>query len=139
MIIREAEIGDIRQMHLIRLSVKQNVLIDPNIISLNDYYRMITEDGIGWVCEIDNEIAGFAILDHRHKSVWGLFVHPEQEKKGIGKMLMDQLIDWAKEHELGEIWLSTDRNTRAEKFYTEGGWTKTGLLPNGEAKFELQL
>ncbi|MEY2916818.1 MAG: hypothetical protein RIS73_532, partial [Bacteroidota bacterium] len=35
------------------------------------------------------------------------------------------------------VWLSTDVNTKAEKFYRKQGWKETGLYGKTEIKFEM--
>ena len=62
---RDAKIEDIKQMQLVRNSVKENKLSDPNLISEDDYKEFITKKGKGWVCEIKNQIVAFAA---RHSS-----------------------------------------------------------------------
>ena len=41
--------------------------------------------GKGWVCEINNEIAGFLLAHLKDSTFWALFLKPEFEKQGIGK------------------------------------------------------
>ena len=40
---RDAKIEDIKQMHLVRNSVKENKLSDPNLISEDDYKEFLTK------------------------------------------------------------------------------------------------
>jgi hypothetical protein len=35
------------------------------------------------------------------------------------------------------LWLSTERDTRAQRFYEAAGWHCLGLTANGEMLFEL--
>lgn len=72
-----------------------------------------------------------------NKNIWALFVHPEFEKKGIGKQLHQTMIDWYFKDNNEKLWLSTAQNTRAEKFYEFLGWKKVGILDNNEIKFGL--
>jgi len=78
---REATIQDIPQMHTIRIAVKENILPDPSMIKEEDYANFLTVRGKGWVCEIENEIVGFAIIDLKEKNIWALFVHPDMKEK----------------------------------------------------------
>ena len=135
--MREATLADISEMHIVRTSVKENQLSNPDLISLKDYEEYLTNRGKGWVVEADRVVVGFAIVDLIDKNVWALFVHPDNEGKGYGSMLHDQMINWYFTQTDETIWLSTSPRTRAEKFYEKAGWQRTALLSNGEIKFEL--
>jgi len=63
MIIRPAEIDDVKQIQIVRNSVTENTLADPNLVTDEDCINFITVKGKGWVCEMDNQIVGFAIVD----------------------------------------------------------------------------
>src|SRR5437762_2921497 len=90
---REATISDIPQLHSIRIAVKENILADPSIITKADYEDFLTVRGKGWLCEIENSIVGFAIIDLKEKNIWALFVHSDHERKGIGKQLQQIMLD----------------------------------------------
>src|ERR1043165_3762886 len=94
MLFREATTHDIPQMHSVRIAVKENVLPNPSMITPNDYENFLTVKGKGWVCEIENTIVGFAIIDVTEKNIWALFIHPDYERKGIGKQLQQMMLDW---------------------------------------------
>jgi GNAT superfamily N-acetyltransferase len=136
MIIREAREDDIPGMHRVRTSVAENMLSHPGRISAGDYYEYLFEKGKGWVCEEDNDIIGFAIVDRKGANVWALFIDPLQESKGIGKKLHDTMLNWYFSKENKTIWLSTDPGTRAEKFYRMQGWKENGKHGN-ETRFEM--
>jgi GNAT superfamily N-acetyltransferase len=137
MIFREACILDIPQMQIVRNEVKENTLSDPALVLDNDYVDYLTNRGKGWVCEIDNQIVGFAIADLKENNIWALFVKPEYEKKGIGKQLHNMMLDWYFKQTKETIWLSTAFNTRAEKFYRMQQWTEKGIYGTKEIKFEM--
>jgi GNAT superfamily N-acetyltransferase len=135
MIFREATVNDIEQMHVVRMSVKENVLNNPALVTYDDYVTKLTRTGKGWVCEEDGKVVGLSIVDAEEKNVWGLFVAPEAEGKGIGRKLHDMMLEWFFAHHEGPIWLSTSPGTRAESFYRKAGWADEGLLRSGEIKF----
>jgi GNAT superfamily N-acetyltransferase len=139
MIFREAHINDIKQIMAVRFAVKENVLSSPALVTDKDCEEYIMVRGQGWVCETDNTIAGFAIADLQDKSIWALFVHPEYEKRGIGKKLHDDMLNWYFSKTKETVWLTTAPGTRAEMFYRKSGWKETGRKPNGEIKFELTI
>ncbi len=139
MIYREARPADIAQIQVIRNSVKENALSDPALVSDKDCEEFLTVRGKGWVCEIDDNIAGFAIVDIKDNNIWALFVHPDHEGKGIGKNLHDQMIDWYFKQTGTMVWLGTAPGTRAEKFYRTAGWKEVGTHGKGEIKFEMSF
>ena len=139
MIFREAQTTDIKQLHDIRMSVHENILPDPSLITIKDYEELLTIRGKGWVCEINESIVGFAIVDLANFNIWALFIKPEHEKKGIGKKLQNIMLTWYFSRTKHPIWLSTSPNTRAEVFYRNNGWREVGKQPNGEIRFELSF
>src|SRR5690349_19917329 len=126
MIFREATIQDIPQMHAIRIAVKENMLPDPAMIAEEDYVNFLTVRGKGWICKIENVIIGFAIVDLKEKNIWALFVHPDHERKGVGKKLQQMMLDWYFNNNDETVWLGTSPGTRAENFYRNSGWTEVG-------------
>ena len=63
MIFREASVGNIPQMQIVRNSVKENIFSDPDLVTDEDCENYLRNRGKGWVCEIENRIVGFAIVD----------------------------------------------------------------------------
>lgn len=139
MIFREATIADIFQLQIIRNAVKENRLSDPALVTDDDCKKFITKKGKGWVCEINERIVGFSIVDIQYKNIWALFVHPEFESKGIGKKLHALMLTWYFTQTKETVWLSTAPNTKAEKFYRKLGWKEVGVHGKGEIKFEMSF
>lgn len=137
MIFREALISDIKQIQHVRHAVKENILSDPNLVTDEDCAEFITVRGKGWVCEIENRIVGFAIADLKENNIWALFIDPMFERKGIGQQLHNMMLDWYFAQTKHNVWLGTECNTRAEKFYREAGWIEAGLHDTKEIKFEM--
>lgn len=137
MLFREALIEDIPQLQRVRNSVAENVLSDPSLVKDEDCVTYLTQRGKGWVCEINGTIVGFAIADLDGHNIWALFLHPEHERKGIGRRLHELMLDWYFQQTDQTVWLSTDPKSRAESFYRKAGWQETGLYGKGEIKFEM--
>jgi len=137
MTIREANIDDIKQIQSVRNSVKENTLFNPNLVTDEDCKEFITVRGKGWVCEVNNEIVGFSIVDLKSNNIWALFLKPEYEKQGIGKQLHDVMLNWYFKQTKDNVWLGTSPNTRAETFYRKAGWTEIGTHGKDEIKFEM--
>lgn len=137
MIFREAEIEDIPQIQIVRHSVNENTLSDPALVPDKDVEDYMTRRGNGWVCEIDNTIVGFAIVSVTDHNVWALFIQPGFEKKGIGRRLHDEMMDWYFNQTAETIWLGTAPGTRAEAFYRKACWREVGTHGKGDIKFEM--
>lgn len=135
--IREAKISDIKQIQIVRNSVTENTLSDPGLVTDKDCEEFMTKRGKGWVCEIDNQIVGFAIADLKGNNIWALFLHPKFEKKGIGQQLQKVMLDWYFTQTKDTVWLGTAFNTRAEQFYRKAGWAEVGTHGTKEIKFEM--
>ena len=135
---RQAIPEDIPQIQIVRNSVKENQLSNPNLIPDNLVEEFITKRGKGFVCEIDDKIVGFSIVDFVENNVWALFLLPEFEGKGIGKKLHQLMLDEYFSKTKETIWLSTEANSRAETFYKKQGWKNAGFLGN-EVKFEMSF
>ena len=137
MLFREARITDIPQIQVVRNSVNENMLSNSALVTDNDCENYLVNRGKGWVCEIDGRIVGFAIADLLDHNVWALFLQPGFDKKGIGRKLHDDMLDWYFSQTDSTVWLSTAANTRAEKFYRKAGWKEVGMHGKGEIKFEM--
>jgi GNAT superfamily N-acetyltransferase len=134
---REAILADIPQIQIVRNSVTENTLSDPALVSDIDCALYMTTRGKAWVCEIDNQIVGFAYIDLIANNVWALFVQPGFDRQGIGKTLHQLMLDWYFEMTEKTIWLSTSPGTRAETFYRLKGWKEAGQYGKGETRFEM--
>lgn len=137
--LREALFTDIQQIQIVRNTVKENTLSNPGLVTDKDCEEFITQRGKGWVCEIENRIVGFAIADLKDNNIWALFIHPDFEKKGIGKQLHNQMLNWYFSQTKNKVWLGTAPNTRAALFYKKCGWTEVGTHGKNEIKFEMSF
>ena len=137
MIFREALTTDIKQIQIVRNAVKENTLSHPSLVTDNDCVEFIIIRGKGWVCQINNNIVGFAIADLEDNNIWALFIDPNFEGKGIGRKLHNLMLNWYFAQTKTTVWLGTAFNTRAEKFYRKAGWLNVGLNGTDETKFEM--
>lgn len=136
--IRKAVQKDISAIQRIRSSVNENKLTSRKIRD-EDILQAITATGRGWVAEKGEQVVGFAIGNTQTGNIWALFVDPDYEKQGVGRALFKTMVRWLSKQDLDKLYLSTEPNTRAEKFYTAAGWTKGRTLSNGEVRFDLKL
>jgi GNAT superfamily N-acetyltransferase len=135
--LRLATIHDIDAMHAVRLAVRENALSAENRVRPEHYRTMLQEFGRGWVHEESDKVAAFGIADHAHQNIWALFVVPGFEGQGIGSELLEAMVGWLFEQSREPVWLTTEPNTRAERFYRAAGWRAMGAAANGELRFEL--
>lgn len=134
---REAKIEDIPQIHVVRNSVTENTLSNPDLITYDDYVAFLTVRGKGWVCEIDSQIVGFSIVDLKDDNIWALFILPSFEGKGIGSRLQELMLNWYFSNGKARVWLGTSPKTRAARFYEKSGWKEIGVNGEKEIKFEM--
>lgn len=135
MVFRVATLDDIPQIQVVRNAVRENRLSDPGLVTDADCADFLTRRGKGWVCIIENTVAGFAIVDMQEHNIWALFVHPDHEALGIGKQLHRLMLDWYFSKTTEPVWLGTAPGTRAEEFYQRQGWQRTGVVNKGEVKW----
>lgn len=135
-LVRQAERADLPDILRIRAAVRENRLVS-RVIGADEVRQAIEDTGRGWVSLARNgAVAGFAIGNARTGNIWALFVDPAFEGQGHGRALHDEMVAWLFAQGLQRLHLSTDPDTRAQRFYTAAGWQPLGLLPDGEMAFE---
>ncbi|MFZ6801378.1 GNAT family N-acetyltransferase [Undibacterium sp. Di24W] len=135
---RLATSADIPAMSKIRLSVRENVLSNPALVTQQMYEDYLDSLGRGWVCELEGQIIGFsyaAIVDH---SIWALFVDPDHEGLGAGQQLLHLATQWLFEKGATKIKLGTSPDSRAERFYLAQGWARGEMKNEREVCFTLE-
>lgn len=137
MLIREATINDIPGIQVVRNAVKENRLSNPALVSDADCVEFLTVRGKGWVADEQGMIVGFSIVDMQDHNIWALFVHPDYEKKGIGRQLHAIMLDWYFSQTDEMVWLGTAPGTRAASFYRKAGWQENGMHGK-EIRFEME-
>ena len=131
--VRLASVADIPAMHRIRLGVHENRLSDPTKITEASYPPYVQANS-AWVAEVDGLTVGFALVDGADHRVEALFVAPDAEGLGAGQALHASMIEWAKAQGTKELWLTTSKGTRAERFYTTAGWQMDDVVPGEDVR-----
>lgn len=135
MTLRLATRSDIPALQRLRLAVRENTLSDSSRITEADYIAAQETLGRTWVIEVNGEIAAFA-TGYNTGSIWALFVHPDHEGRGHAKALYSTMVNWLWSQGHERLWLTTEPNTRAERFYIAQGWNPCGIV-HGELRLEL--
>jgi GNAT superfamily N-acetyltransferase len=129
--IRRARLEERPRISEIRFAVHENKLGDPAAVTDADY-RWFTEHPGIWVWEEDGRILGFSAADTRDGTIWALFVDPAHDRRGIGRALFKVACDTLRRDGHRTAMLTTDRGTRAERFYRSAGWKVVGTSQKGE-------
>lgn len=77
-----------------------------------------------WVVEKDGVVIGFAGFDPSRNYLEAMFVHPEYQGLGAGKLLMERVVEEARSLGLPEIRLRASKVS--ERFYGKFGFEDTG-------------
>lgn len=135
--LRQATRADIPAMHAVRMSVRENQLTR-GVITERDYIDHLETVGRGWVIQTADHIVAVAAGNAQSGNIWALFVHPDFERRGFGRRLLDTAVDWLWSEGLDRLWLTTEPGTRARSFYESAGWMNIGTTDRGEVRFELR-
>jgi len=111
--LRQASRADVAAIHAVRMSVRENQLTR-SVITERDYVDHLETLGRGWVIEMAGQIVAVVVGNARSGNIWGLFVHPDFERRGFGRHLLDTAVDWLWSQGLTRHWLTTAPGTRAQ-------------------------
>ena len=78
-----------------------------------------------WVTRQSQALAGFAhaILDESGCKLDKLYVHPTQQRRGIGAALLQAIANWARAQQARRLWLQVNRgNAQAIRAYEKYGF-----------------
>jgi GNAT superfamily N-acetyltransferase len=139
--IRLATPDDIAGISHVRFAVRENAMTPEQLLALgitpDSVAASLLADRRGWVAEDAGRIVAFSMADRATSSIFALFVLPEYERKGLGRLLLDRAVRWLWEQDTDLLWLNTGAGTRAAGFYQRAGWRLVGTDANGELRFEL--
>lgn len=84
---------------------------------------------VGYVLCDDDVVVGAVFA---HEKIWWnnsevfieeMFIRPEQQRKGLGTLLLNEVENYVKEHHLAGITLSTNKYAPAPRFYKKNGFS----------------
>ncbi len=137
--IRKATLADRPRISEVRLAVRENRLSQASVAKVDTTADWIFANGAFWVWEQEGAIQGFSVADTRDGTIFGLFIHPDYEGRGIARALLPRACEDLRAAGFAVATLTTGAGTRAERFYRENGWEETGRQDNGEVIFRKAL
>jgi GNAT superfamily N-acetyltransferase len=137
--IRKATLADRPRIAEVRNAVRENQLNPANTERMDGAVDWIFQHGTVWVWEQDGAVQGFSVADPRDGTVFGLFVHPDYESRGIARALLPLGCEDLRTAGHTAATLTTDAGSRAERFYRTNGWSEIGRQKDGQIIFQKQL
>ncbi|WP_394423930.1 GNAT family N-acetyltransferase [Vreelandella stevensii] len=142
---RRVHYKDIPELFEVRSQTRENPISKARLAQMGITHVNIAkgfEAGAlcGWVCLSDGEVVGFCTGDTGGGEILALAILPDFEGQGIGKQLLEKVVDELLQKGLNPVWLAADSNpnVRANGFYRYLGWRPTGrVLDNGDEILEL--
>lgn len=137
--IRAARETDRARITEVRNAVHENQLSPGHASPVADTAQWIYDNGTFWVWEEDGAVQGFAVADPRDGTIFGLFIHPDYEGRGIARALLPLACNDLVKAGFAVATLTTDPGTRADRFYRRDGWREIGRQDDGQIIFEKTL
>lgn len=141
MLLRHAITADVEALFDVRTSVNQNHLSREQLAELGitpaALAEVINQSPCAWVVEVDGVTVGFSMVDFETGELFALFVRPEFEGRGVGRLLLQTAeASLFKSHEV--IWLVTDKNddVRANRIYQHSGWYQAANVDSRDVRYE---
>ena len=120
----ETDIGDILQIECAAYAFPWN---------RNIFRGCLREDYFCRVVELDGEVAGYAIMSMGagEAHLLNLCVDPGHHRTGLGDVLLNTMLDYAREQEAVTTFLEVrPSNTSARRFYERRGFVEVGSRTN---------
>lgn len=137
--IRKATLADRPRITEVRLAVRENQLRATSVSKVETTADWIFENATFWVWEEGGAVQGFSVADPRDGTIFGLFIHPDYEGRGLGQALLPLACEDVRAAGFAAATLTTGPGTRAERFYRTNGWEEIGRQDDGEIIFRKVL
>jgi GNAT superfamily N-acetyltransferase len=137
--IRKATVADRPRISEVRLAVRENQLNQASVAKVDATADWIFRNATFWVWEEAGAVQGFSVADPRDGTIFGLFIHPDYEGRGLARALLPLACADLKAAGFAVATLTTGPGTRAELFYRRNGWEEIGRQENGEIIFRKAL
>ena len=125
---REIKESDIDDLFRVRVATRENALSRERLASLGideeSVLEMLSSTHRGWLCEVNDQVVGFAMGNRKNGEMWVIALLPDYEGRGIGAELLTRVEEWLWSEGWTQIWLTTDIDSslRAYGFYLNQGW-----------------
>ena len=141
--IRKGAVADLPEITRIRTAVTENHLSVEQMAALGITHASIAADLqhghlACWVAMQGETVAGFAMADTRDASIFALFMDAAHEGKGHGSALLAACENWLRAQGHVVARLSTERNSRAFRFYLRRGWQEAAATRGAGEDAELE-
>ncbi len=137
--IRKATDADRARIYDVRMAVRENQLSDSSRAKVDETADWIFRNAAFWVWEEAGTVQGFAVADPRDGTIFGLFIHPDYEGRGLARALLPLACEDLRAAGFSAATLTTGAGTRAERFYRINGWEETGRQDDGQVIFRKPL
>ena len=137
--IRKATRADRPRISEVRLAVRENLLSAASVNKVETTANWIFENATFWVWEEAGAVQGFSVADPRDGTIFGLFIHPDYEGRGLARALLPLACEDLRAAGFAAATLTTGAGTRAERFYRTNGWQEIGRQDDGEIIFRKAL
>jgi len=135
---RPAIESDLPMLYDIRFSVEENRCFDPAEIPVARVLPVLREGG-SFLCLDGDWPVGLSMASFEIGELFGLFLRPGYQGRGIGRRLLALAVDWMRHRGALGMRLLTDPGTRAERLYLANGWEAEGVAETGERLLVLRL
>jgi GNAT superfamily N-acetyltransferase len=137
--IRKATLADRPRITESRLVVRENKLRPTSVSKVQTTADWIFDNATFWVWDEAGAVQGFSVADPRDGAIFGLFIHPDYEGRGLGRVLLPLACEDLRTAGFAAATLTTGPGTRAERFYRTNGWEEIGRQDDGEIIFRKAL
>lgn len=144
-ILRSPQESDALELSKLRVQIdKETEFLDRDsgegVLTQKDFEKLIKNDSIAeknlfLIAEVEGEIVGFtrcegnALKRFRHKAEFGICILREYWGNGIGRNLLERVLQWSDEVGIVKVSLTVvEVNTKAIQLYREYGFIEEGLL-----------
>ncbi len=104
--------------------------------SMNEFYKFLPPEGCLFLCKFNNQIVGLASMrriDQKIGEIKRMYVRPEFRGKGLGKELLESLINKARDLEFSKLRLDTGPFMKeAQGLYKSIGFNEIGPYQESE-------
>ncbi|MGQ9515507.1 MAG: ribosomal protein S18-alanine N-acetyltransferase [Thermoproteota archaeon] len=125
--IRDAKVEDLSNIYEIERASFDNPYTP-------EYIEMLLrfKQGIFLVAEIDGTLIGYVVATVRGRSghIISIAVIPEQRRRGIGRRLMEEVVEELRRRGASVIRLEVKKGNPAVDFYLSCGFKRFGIIPS---------